>query len=75
MCTEVILPDDTLCKTQRELRKQLGDENVIYLDGYPSPDEMIDTCLCPIDIDATAKKAGLVADYNRDPFYCYLVKP
>lgn len=74
MCSEVILPDDTLCTTQRVLRKYLGDENVVYCEGYPHPDEMIDSCLCPVDLDATAKKIGCTADYKRDPFYVYFVE-
>ena len=58
MCDEVeVMPSGTVCTSQRELKRFCP--TLTYLDGYGAPSD--DTCLCPVDIRATARTHGYIA--------------
>lgn len=72
MCSGVIIhrpgQEDYRCDTQGELAQAIGLENIDFID-YPDFEKSTfepTVCLCPIDIDSTAKKAGFVLS-KTDP--------
>lgn len=84
MCDGIILHNGntgTELETQGDLAKVLGGgvSRIIYSDGY-KPEFNADTCLCPVDIEATALKHGfkcdrLDEDYKFDAFSYHWRKP
>jgi hypothetical protein len=69
MCSTIFFRDrKALCISPRELAAQIGGEaNLIWLDGakpHQSPipgRDVMDCCLCPVDIAASIAAAGLRA--------------
>jgi hypothetical protein len=57
MCKTIILHDDKLhmVRTQEELAKMVGVANLVF---EPRREYCPDACLCPVDLNATAEKAG-----------------
>jgi hypothetical protein len=55
MCTNLIINHKSIL-TIEELQAAIGKENVVIEDGYGELDG--NCCLCPVDFEATAKKAG-----------------
>lgn len=58
MCI-LIWDGDKEISTSAELAARIGADNIVF-EPYAVP-EIGDTCLCPIDIEASVKKAGLSA--------------
>lgn len=66
MCTIVVI-DKKVCHTIEDLRHVLFPTSLVFLPDYPAgiPGN---TCLCPVDHDATAKAVGRQVD-RSDTFY------
>lgn len=68
MCVTVIYKGKRLSRLGH-LRDQFGDAVVIddgYYDDLPD-----DTCLCPVDLQATARWHGLKVEQNDPDSMCY----
>jgi hypothetical protein len=59
MC-DIVLINGTLCSIQMELMDELGSAELVPARqfGYTDEDIKQSLCLCPVDIEATAKKHG-----------------
>lgn len=56
MCRCVVFDEtEQVAETQGELAEIIGRENVVILDGDAIEDIY---CLCPVDLEASAKRAG-----------------
>lgn len=63
MCVEIIIGDETL-DTVRKLTDAIGCDPV-WSEGCSRSSEQDDYCLCGVDVDATAKKSGFVAEFDE----------
>lgn len=66
VCRNIIFHDDDdpprLVRTQEDLVKMIGLANMVLQTGR---DYCGEACLCPVDLQATAEKAGWVHSQNR----------
>lgn len=68
MCKELIIDGEAVTGLRR-LRELLGRESVVIRDGYAPGIE--DSCLCPVDFEATARKCGRRLAPVDKPFAVY----
>lgn len=65
MCVEIYLPESKRrIETIDALRGFVHPVKVTILDGYGAVSG--DCCLCPVDVEATAKAAGYVVEDDPD---------
>jgi hypothetical protein len=77
MC-DIVLIDGTLCSIQMELMDKLGSADLVPARQFGYTDEGIrqSSCLCPVDIEATAKKHGYEAIKMFNSTYdWHLIRP
>lgn len=66
MCVELIV-DGKRIEELKDLDAAIGGEAVLH-EGYPHLKDR-DSCLCPVDIEATAEKFGYEISYADPPDY------
>jgi len=67
MCREIQV-NGQWCENIGQFRRALGAEPVIILDMYRGVTVDDDTCLCPVDVPATAERHGLRHTVGDDGF-------
>lgn len=70
MCIEIHIITDRgaiTCYDQGGLAAVVGQENIVIMPGYECGFEP-EMCLCPINIEATAKNAGYESKYDAGDY-------
>lgn len=68
MCRGVQFSDGRRADTVGELRAVVGETFVVFLPVGSAAFIRADECLCSVDIEATARRAGATVDRDADPF-------
>lgn len=76
MCAELFV-DGREVFGMKGLRALVGRRNIVIQDGYAAGTQNSHGCLCPVDLEATARKAGymVVKDERDDPWAISWHKP